>query len=353
MKFKSLAKMRSKTLATVIFVIVLLVAGVYSSGKVEAYTLGQKFNVGNVNGNVAIIDFGAPGYDRDEFSSYNYFGIYTPRNNGWEVPTTVTEYFSSDGVSWYQSSTYDFSQPGSGNAGAMTGGPSKSIHPEIKYVRYIKYVSDQGNSTFNGVYGQISEGPYAYDYTKPTAPVITPSTTSATRNNVTATIGGSTDNGAVKGYEYKLDGATSQDWISGSSLTVVNEGITTISARAVDYNKNYSDVTTVQVKIDRTGPSSPVFTVNPNVAFSNQDVSISMTHGADVVSGTSYSQYRIDGPNTKSWTTYSGSFTVVAEGQSTIYGRSVDNAGNVGSETVIYVRVDKTSPTPPSIKIGN
>lgn len=55
--------------------------------------------------------------------------------------------------------------------------------------------------------------------------------------------------------EYKLDGATVQDWtIYPGSLNITNEGITTITARAIDKAGNYSDTATSVVKIDRSKP---------------------------------------------------------------------------------------------------
>jgi len=55
--------------------------------------------------------------------------------------------------------------------------------------------------------------------------------------------------------EYKLDGATIQDWaIYPGSLSITNEGITTISARAIDKAGNVSNIATSIVKLDRSKP---------------------------------------------------------------------------------------------------
>ena len=56
-------------------------------------------------------------------------------------------------------------------------------------------------------------------------------------------------------FEYKLDGATIQDWTTyNGSLNITNEGITTISARAIDKSGNISNIATSLVKIDRSKP---------------------------------------------------------------------------------------------------
>ena len=61
-------------------------------------------------------------------------------------------------------------------------------------------------------------------------------------------------------FEYKLDGATIQDWITyNGKLNITNEGITNIFARAVDKSGNISDIAKSLVKIDRSKP------INSNV----------------------------------------------------------------------------------------
>jgi GBS Bsp-like repeat. len=55
--------------------------------------------------------------------------------------------------------------------------------------------------------------------------------------------------------DYKLDGATVQDWTKYSgAFNVINEGITTVTARAVDKAGNVSDTASTFVKIDRSKP---------------------------------------------------------------------------------------------------
>lgn len=55
--------------------------------------------------------------------------------------------------------------------------------------------------------------------------------------------------------EYKLDGATVQDWTTyPGSLTVTNEGITTVTVRAIDKAGNYSDTASSIVRLDRSKP---------------------------------------------------------------------------------------------------
>lgn len=54
--------------------------------------------------------------------------------------------------------------------------------------------------------------------------------------------------------EYSLSGATVQAWTTYSSLTVINEGVTNITARAIDKVGNVSDSVTSIVKLDRSKP---------------------------------------------------------------------------------------------------
>lgn len=59
----------------------------------------------------------------------------------------------------------------------------------------------------------------------------------------------------INRIEYKLEGATLKDWTTyTSSFSVVNEGITTIKARAIDKAGNTSNEATSFVKIDRSKP---------------------------------------------------------------------------------------------------
>lgn len=55
--------------------------------------------------------------------------------------------------------------------------------------------------------------------------------------------------------EYKLDGATIQDWTTyNGSLNITNEGITIVSARAIDKSGNVSNISKSLIKINRSKP---------------------------------------------------------------------------------------------------
>ena len=59
----------------------------------------------------------------------------------------------------------------------------------------------------------------------------------------------------ISRIEYKLSGATVQDWTTYSNpFYITNEGITTITARSYDLAGNLSSEVTSQVKIDKTKP---------------------------------------------------------------------------------------------------
>ena len=70
------------------------------------------------------------------------------------------------------------------------------------------------------------------------------------------------------------------------------------------------------------------------------DIQVTLT-AIDEVSGVERTEYSFDGSN---WIEYSGIFLVSAEGISTIFYRSIDEAGNVEIIKEIDIKIDKTQP---------
>jgi len=100
----------------------------------------------------------------------------------------------------------------------------------------------------SATYSVTSNGTYSFNATDNVGNI---TTTSITVSNIVTinTISG------IDRIEYKLDGATIQDWTTyPGSLTITNEGITSITVRAIDKAGNYSDTASSIVKLDRSKP---------------------------------------------------------------------------------------------------
>ncbi|ACT02198.1 OmpL47-type beta-barrel domain-containing protein [Paenibacillus sp. JDR-2] len=190
------------------------------------------------------------------------------------------------------------------------------------------------------------------DKTQPTAPVVTPDTANWTNAaSVKAAVTGGTDTGSgVNRTEYSLSGAATLGWTTYTGqVTISAEGQTTLSARTVDNANNIGSVSATVVKIDRTKPSSPIITPS-NGTWSASNVTFTVTDGTDNGgSGAARTEFSLSGATIADWAAYSGTVLISAEGQTTIHARTVDQAGNIGTERTTVVFIDKTKPTSPVI----
>ncbi|MDP4098517.1 fibronectin type III domain-containing protein [Paenibacillus sp. P96] len=186
------------------------------------------------------------------------------------------------------------------------------------------------------------------DRTGPGKPTITPS---STLSNQTVTVqiapAGDVD---LNYIEYRLSGAITQTWqrYNGSFALPRVEGETIIVARSIDTAGNYSGENTAKVLLDMTTPTSPMISLNPSGKVTS-DVTASITPGTDVLSGVRITEYALAGATVADWRTYSGSFQVTSEGQTTVSARTVDNAGNISSVRTAVIHIDKTGPAKPTI----
>lgn len=208
----------------------------------------------------------------------------------------------------------------------------------------------------------------------------------------------------IKSVEYRLQGATTQDWTSYTTpFKITNEGVTTVEGRVTDNAGNTTTSTILTIKIDKTIPnvvSSIIYNqdntsasvdvtftdalsgvkhivdINGNVINSSR-VNFTVTQNGHYIvssidkagnlafhpiivdglttgeynSGISRIQYKLSGATTKSWTTYTDPITLTKEGTTTVTARSYDNAGNVSSEVSLLVKIDKTKPSNNQITI--
>ncbi|MDY7989827.1 S-layer homology domain-containing protein [Paenibacillus polymyxa] len=336
---------------TIFLVIMITVAAVVPvfPGNAEAttYYVGQTWEVTNV-GSSYTFDLGSPGFDRKDFNLTREFSAYTSSHPG--DFTFISEYYSQDGITWYKNTETETQE---GTTSSSIGGLIlENRNPEVTYVRYYRFQSNKSFTELLKLKVMITGGPYSNDTKPPTKPTVQLNPNGATQSNVQVTIGGSTDDRLLKGYEYKLEGATQQDWTFGVNFTISNEGDTTITARAVDYNNNKSPETTALAKIDRSPPGAPTI-ITDRTGWSNTAVNVTVQHGYDAGSGVRLSQYRLSGATNQDWRDYTGSISIQNTGVTTVNARTTDNLGQIGTESSKEVWVDTIAPNPPSILVDN
>ncbi len=127
------------------------------------------------------------------------------------------------------------------------------------------------------------------------------------------------DTDDVVKIQYKLSGATTQDWIDYTGeFNIINEGEIIITARTIDDLGNTSQVSTKTVRMDRTPPDAPTITANPTTKTSG-NVTVTINYPSDA----SVKEYRI---NNGDWLPYTGEITLSEN--ATIYARCYDKVGN-------------------------
>jgi len=190
--------------------------------------------------------------------------------------------------------------------------------------------------------GNISpevEETISIDRSAPSAPKLISNNNGWTNKDVTITLTHGFDNlSGVEKSEVSIDGQPWQEYTT--DLLIKKEGISHIVARTIDKQGNISQVSELTVTIDRTAPSAPKLNSNHN-GWTNKDVTITLTHGEDTLSGVLKSEISTDG---QVWKEYASAAVISKEGISKVFGRTIDKVGNIGSEAVVDVHIDRTSP---------
>lgn len=104
-----------------------------------------------------------------------------------------------------------------------------------------------------------------------------------------------------------------------------------------------------QIMKDTTGPTVPTVVTHPS-SWTKEDVQITITPGSDELSGILKTQVKVG--LDEDWRDYNEPFTVSFEGKTVITARSIDTFGNIGQETSVWARVDRTAPTAPVISLN-
>ncbi|MDR6551561.1 OmpL47-type beta-barrel domain-containing protein [Paenibacillus qinlingensis] len=173
----------------------------------------------------------------------------------------------------------------------------------------------------------------------PTAPTLTADKTTPTNSNVNMTV---TYPAEVSIKEIRINGGT---WAAYSSPVAFTAN-GTLEARGTDAEGNVSPTATYTINnIDKTAPTIPSIALSTN-DWSNTPVTVTILSGSDSESGVLTSQYKIGTNGT--WSNYSNPFAVSLIGQTTVYARTLDVAGNISNETsaTVLINTPTAPPTP-------
>ena len=146
--------------------------------------------------------------------------------------------------------------------------------------------------------------------------------------------------------------------VGTQTITIVNSGITRITAYTQDYAGNRSPEVTVRTYIDKLAP--PCLNINLSGFKGNNDwyrgdISVNITNCGDVVNGYTLSgydrtTYSLSGAQSQGETTGT-TFTINTEGTTYITAKGYDKVGNVKTSTAT-VKLDKTNPECPTLVLN-
>src|SRR5690625_449593 len=198
------------------------------------------------------------------------------------------------------------------------------------YYLHIKATSKSGITT------EATSKVCKLDNDAPTL-ILSASTEDATNQDVVITAKGNDKHSGVKRIREK-----NGDWsnTAATSFSISKNGTYTFEAE--DKVGNTVSRTIEITNIDKTAPSTPI--INGSDGWQSNNQTITITHGTDTGgSGVKKTEYRI-GKDGK-WLTYDKSVAISREGETTIYARTIDKAGNISKTAKSIVQIDRTAPT--------
>ncbi|MFB5268140.1 OmpL47-type beta-barrel domain-containing protein [Paenibacillus enshidis] len=201
---------------------------------------------------------------------------------------------------------------------------------------------------YGGSFSYTYDGTIIVDKTAPGAPALLINNAAYSNADKVVTIQHGADSGGsgVLKSQYRVGtGGAWTDYVSAVNAT--QEGVN-IYARTIDNAGNIGPVSELDPKIDKTVPTAPTIATG-KTGKSNTTVTVTLTPGTDAKSGVARTEYALAGATVADWKTYSASFQVSNEGQTTVSARTVDNAGNISSIKTAVVHIDKTGPAKPTI----
>ncbi|WP_152570654.1 OmpL47-type beta-barrel domain-containing protein [Paenibacillus tyrfis] len=265
--------------------------------------------------------------------------VVTPQTSDWiDAPSVSVAVYGEDGLSGLQRLEYKLSGRATADWTEYTG--ELRVEAEGETEVRVRAIDKAGNVS------DESSAIVRIDRSAPEAPMVTVSESGWTRRDVKVDFAGTDRLSGLLKYQVKLGPDSPwQDVTPGDSVTVTAEGETTVTARAVDRLGHVSAEAAVRVRIDRTAPTVPFLTTDAS-GWTTGNVTVAVYGSTDAVSGAVKYQYKL-GPN-GAWTDVPGTgFTVSAEGETPVYVRAADEAGNMSEEAYTVVRIDRTAPTAP------
>ncbi len=187
---------------------------------------------------------------------------------------------------------------------------------------------------------------FTVDRTPPEAPILTPDKTEPTNTSVIVSV------------YYPPDAYTKEvkigdnDWAPIGSVTdgyeILIEDNTIIEARCTDEAGNVSPVSTLVIdNIDKTPPEAPTIKTSATET-TGSSITATIEPGNDEGSGIKTTEYCLKGATNTEWSTYNNDYviTITSKGETEIWARSIDNAGNVSDIAKKTVKIKSESSNP-------
>ncbi|MCM1286632.1 MAG: DNRLRE domain-containing protein, partial [Bacteroides sp.] len=256
----------------------------------------------------------------------------TKSTTAWTNGSVKLTASATDAASGLHSTPYSFSSSTTASWGTTK---EKSYSTNTKL--YVSARDKAGNSTTKTI--SITN----IDKLKPNTPAYSGYDGKWTNKNVTITAS-STDQAATDSYGcsgvgyYSFSTAEgSYSWQTANSKTFSES--TSVFIYSKDNAQNTSAYKKVDIKIDKTAPTTPTITGNTE-DWKNDDVTITAS-STDTASGVS--QYSFSHEAGKyNW---QNTNTYTASDKSTLYVYAKDNAGNISSPKVVDLKIDKIAPS--------
>lgn len=271
--------------------------------------------------------------------------IITDPSGIWENSDIVVNVQTNDPGSGIATREYaitnDTNPPASWTALASDN-ENLTINTDGEYYVHVQASDTVGNSL------STYKGPFQLDKTAPSLSITNESGVWES-SDITVNIQHSDGGGSgIAIAQYKITNDTSKPSSGWATLASGNENIvlnTTgefyIHVQIIDGANNETYSYEGPFQLDKTNPTDP--TINASTtAWTNGDVTFTITPGTDANSGVLKTQYRID---SGTWTDYSTMVTVSDEGTHTIEAKSIDNVNNESNVVSETINIDKTLPT--------